>query len=239
MDTFRHGVRKSSPSAPIAAQPTLPGSRAVNGAEACTVPRLRLLEVVAAGLLAFGLVPVSVAGQHPEPAGRGAAAHAPDRSGRIAGTVTDVHGHPLDGAMVSAFGPLGAELVVSDGDGRFVLPSLAPGRYLVQAHVAGFATSRREFVLVTAGPAGGPCDRGEPRLSVVGAGAAGRGGPRPLSPRGRGAGPRFGSRGPPPRANRTGRTITPRSRGACAGPGAASSSRRNGRSASAPPPTRR
>lgn len=107
--------------------------------------------VVAAGLLAFGLAPVSGAGQQPEAAGKGAAAHAPGRSGRIAGTVTDVHGHPLDGAMVSAFGPLGAELVMSDGDGRFVLPSLAPGRYLVQAHIAGFATSRREFVLVTAG----------------------------------------------------------------------------------------
>ena len=107
--------------------------------------------IVAAGLLAFGLAPVGAAGQHPGPAGEGAGAHARDRSGRIAGTVTDVHGHPLDGAMVSAFGPLGAELVVSDGAGRFVLPSLAPGRYLVQAHVAGFATSRREFVLVTAG----------------------------------------------------------------------------------------
>ncbi len=97
--------------------------------------------VVTAGLLVFAAVPAGVAGQAP----------ARDGTGRIAGTVTDVHGHPLDGAMVSAFGPLGAELVVSDGDGRFVLPSLAPGRYLVQAHVAGFATSRREFVLVTAG----------------------------------------------------------------------------------------
>ena len=106
--------------------------------------------VVAAALLAIGAVPAVAAGQGLEPASA-AAASAPDGLGRIAGLVTDVHGHPLDGAMVSAFGPLGAELVVSDGDGRFVLPSLAPGRYLVQAHVAGFATSRREFVLVTAG----------------------------------------------------------------------------------------
>ena len=105
--------------------------------------------VVTAGLLAFAAVPAGAAGQGPEPVSAGAAAAG--RLGRIAGTVTDVHGHPLDGAMVSAFGPLGAELVISDGDGRFVLPSLAPGRYLLQAHVAGFATSRREFVLVTAG----------------------------------------------------------------------------------------
>ena len=79
--------------------------------------------VVAAGLFAFGTAPAA-AGQAPEPAARGAEARAPGGLGRIAGTVTDVHGHPLDGAMVSAFGPLGAELVVSDGDGRFVLPSL-------------------------------------------------------------------------------------------------------------------
>ena len=102
--------------------------------------------VVAAGLFAFGGAPSGAAGQ--ETGAGGAAAAWP---GRIAGTVTDVEGRPLDGAMVSAFGPFGAELVVSDGDGRFVLRSLAPGRYLVQAHVAGFATSRRELVRVTAG----------------------------------------------------------------------------------------
>ena len=111
----------------------------------------RRVVVVAAGLFAFGAVPPGAAGQGPAPASAPGALSAPDRLGRIAGLVTDVHGHPLDGAMVSAFGPLGAELVVSDGDGRFVLPSLPPGRYLVQAHVAGFATSRREFVRVTAG----------------------------------------------------------------------------------------
>ncbi len=112
---------------------------------------LHRVVVLTAGLLVFGAVPASVAGQRPHPASAGTVSPAAHRLGRIAGTVTDVHGHPLDGAMVSAFGPLGAELVVSDGDGRFVLPSLSPGRYLVQAHVAGFATSRREFVLVTAG----------------------------------------------------------------------------------------
>ncbi len=113
--------------------------------------RLQHVVVAVAGLFAFGAAAVSAAGQAPEAASAAAATRAPDRLGRIAGLVTDVHGHPLDGAMISAFGPLGAELVVSDGDGRFVLPSLAPGRYLVQAHIAGFATSRREFVLVTAG----------------------------------------------------------------------------------------
>ena len=110
--------------------------------------RFQRVIVVAAGLFAFGAASTAAGGQ-----GLGAAAGGDDaaRPGRIAGTVTDVHGHPLDGAMVSAFGPFGAELVVADGNGRFVLRSLAPGRYLVQAHVAGFATSRRELVRVTAG----------------------------------------------------------------------------------------
>lgn len=111
----------------------------------------RRVVVVSAGLLAFGSVPPGAAGQGTGPAAAAAALSAPEPLGRIAGTVTDMHGHPLDGAMVSAFGPLGAELVASDVEGRFVLPSLPPGRYLVQAHVAGFATSRREFVVVTAG----------------------------------------------------------------------------------------
>ena len=108
--------------------------------------------VVAAGLFAFGAASAD-AGQKPEPAADAVAIQAAVRSGRIAGTVTDADGQPVDGAMVSAFGPLGAELVVSDGNGRFLLPSLAPGRYLVQAHVAGFVTSRRRLVSVWAGRA--------------------------------------------------------------------------------------
>ena len=108
--------------------------------------------VGAAGLFAFAAASGGAAGQEPGAAtGVGPAPRLAAGLGRIAGTVTDVHGHPLDGAMVSAFGPFGAELVVSDGAGRFVLQSLAPGRYLVQAHIVGFAASRRELVRVTAG----------------------------------------------------------------------------------------
>ena len=70
--------------------------------------------------------------------------------GRIVGAVTDKAGNPLDGAAISAFGPSGAELALADADGRFMLRSLAPGAYLVQAHLLGFAASRRELVEVTA-----------------------------------------------------------------------------------------
>ena len=177
--------------------------------------------VVVAGLFAFGAASTAAAGQ-----GLGAAGGDPaGRRGRIAGTVTDVHGHPLDGAMVSAFGPFGAELVVSDGNGRFVLQSLAPGRYLVQAHVAGFATSRRELVRVTAG---------RPAVHAIAMSPAGPAS-RPVLPAraglglvlaaGGGAGRRFRDRGFRAPASRTRRTITPGRPGACAGLDAASSSR--------------
>jgi hypothetical protein len=70
--------------------------------------------------------------------------------GRIVGAVTDPAGMPLDGAVISAFGPSGPELALADADGRFMLRSLAPGAYLVQAHLPGFAASRRELVEVRA-----------------------------------------------------------------------------------------
>ncbi len=74
--------------------------------------------------------------------------------GRIIGVVTDATGMPLDGALISAFGPSGAELAMADADGRFMLRSLTPGAYLVQAHLPGFAASRRELVAVsTSAPA--------------------------------------------------------------------------------------
>jgi hypothetical protein len=71
-------------------------------------------------------------------------------TGRIVGAVTDTAGVPLDGAMVSALGPSGAELALADADGSFLLRALAPGAYLVQAHLQGFAASRRELIEVTA-----------------------------------------------------------------------------------------
>ena len=71
-------------------------------------------------------------------------------AGRIVGAVADAAGRPLEGAMVSAFGPSGAELAVSDRTGRFLLGSLAPGGYLVQAHLSGFVASPRELIEVTA-----------------------------------------------------------------------------------------
>ena len=59
--------------------------------------------------------------------------------GRISGAVTDEAGLPLDEVIVSAFGPAGLRLAISDVRGRFTLESLEPGRYLLQAHRPGYA----------------------------------------------------------------------------------------------------
>ncbi|HOC18839.1 MAG TPA: carboxypeptidase-like regulatory domain-containing protein, partial [Vicinamibacterales bacterium] len=71
-------------------------------------------------------------------------------SGQIEGAVADEQGRPLAGVMVSALGQTTA-LAVTDRAGAFKLQSLPPGGYLVRAHLAGFAPSRRELVQVGAG----------------------------------------------------------------------------------------
>ena len=71
--------------------------------------------------------------------------------GRISGAVTDEAGLPLDEVIVSAFGPAGVRLAVSEVRGRFTLESLEPGRYLLQVHRPGYANQTRELVSVGAG----------------------------------------------------------------------------------------
>ncbi len=71
-------------------------------------------------------------------------------SGLIEGAVVDERGRPLAGAMVSALGATTA-LAVTDRAGAFRLQALPPGGYLVRAHLAGFAPSRRELIQVGTG----------------------------------------------------------------------------------------
>ncbi len=67
--------------------------------------------------------------------------------GSIEGTVSDDRGGPLAGAMVSALGATTA-LAITDTHGRFSLTALPPGDYMVRVHMAGFVSSRRDFVRV-------------------------------------------------------------------------------------------
>ncbi|HET7620210.1 MAG TPA: TonB-dependent receptor [Vicinamibacterales bacterium] len=68
-------------------------------------------------------------------------------TGRIQGTVSDDHGGPLPGAMVSALGATIA-MAVTDKHGRFVIDELPAGDYFVRAHHSGYAASPRELVRV-------------------------------------------------------------------------------------------
>ena len=70
--------------------------------------------------------------------------------GSITGLVTDDHGGPLAGAVVSALGATMA-MTVSDTRGAYSIDALPMGEYVVQAHLNGFAGSSRERVQVGAG----------------------------------------------------------------------------------------
>jgi hypothetical protein len=69
--------------------------------------------------------------------------------GCITGTVSDERGGPVAGAMVSAFGRTMA-VTVTDGRGNFSIDALPVGEYIIQAHLTGFAGSKRELVRVGA-----------------------------------------------------------------------------------------
>ena len=86
---------------------------------------------------------VSAQGLKLEPVTKIAAAE----TGLIEGRVTDEHGQPLDGAVVSALG--GASVfAVSDKTGAYSLKQLPPGPYLVRVHLAGFLAARSAMVNV-------------------------------------------------------------------------------------------
>ena len=72
----------------------------------------------------------------------------PLTGGSIRGIVSDEHGGPVRGALVSAIGVMMAS-AVTDQSGRFAIDALPAGEYMVRAHLTGFAASRREAVRVT------------------------------------------------------------------------------------------
>jgi len=65
----------------------------------------------------------------------------------LTGIVKDDAGKPLAGAVVSALGPISA-FAISDSEGRFVLRNLAPGSYLVRAHLQNYLPVRGRVLQV-------------------------------------------------------------------------------------------
>ena len=90
-------------------------------------------------LLAFGL-------------GAGAAL-AQTGDGSIRGYVKDEQGGVLPGVTITAKSPdaLAATAAVTDAEGYYRLVNLSPGTYVLTAELSGFATYKREGVLVRAG----------------------------------------------------------------------------------------
>jgi hypothetical protein len=69
--------------------------------------------------------------------------------GSIEGFVSDERGGPLAGAMVSALGAKNG-LAVTDARGRFLIEALPSGVYIIRVHLAGFTSTRRDYVRVGA-----------------------------------------------------------------------------------------
>jgi hypothetical protein len=146
----------------------------------------RLLTVVAVAAVVCGAVPTPAAAQVarplPQPITQLAAAAQID----LRGIVLDDRGDPLIGAVVSALGSTTA-FAVSDREGRFSFRNLAPGPYLVRAHLQGYLPARGRIVQVDVNNrspftiALTRRDQGEePQILAAGVGATGPDGSAPV-----------------------------------------------------------
>lgn len=104
----------------------------------------RRIASAAAGVLALLCVGRSARAQGADELVGRVASFAP---GSIAGVVQDEQGAAIEGAVVSAVGSTSA-FTVSDRGGRFVLPTLAPGPYLLRAHLTGLVAPRGQIIEV-------------------------------------------------------------------------------------------
>jgi hypothetical protein len=101
------------------------------------------------GVLCLG-VPVG-AGAQESAAQPVPALNAVARDGSMAGVVHSDQGDAIVGAVVSIVGEASTFFAVTDKDGRFAVPSLPPGAYLVRAHGSGYTASKAQAVAVTPG----------------------------------------------------------------------------------------
>jgi hypothetical protein len=72
--------------------------------------------------------------------------------GSITGVVSDDHGGPIAGAMVSALGTVTVAKAITDASGWFSIDALPIGDYTLQAHRTGFLGSARATVRVSGLP---------------------------------------------------------------------------------------
>jgi hypothetical protein len=92
----------------------------------------------AAVLLAFLLVSA-----HP--------AMAQETTGTIKGRIVDAQGLAVPGATITVTGTQGAKTTVTDGEGRFTIPFLTPGTYVVRGSLEGFKSVEQPGIAVSLG----------------------------------------------------------------------------------------
>jgi hypothetical protein len=76
---------------------------------------------------------------------------AQETTGTVRGTTVDPQGLAIAGVSVVATGPQGASSTTSGEDGRFSLPFLTPGTYVVRAESQGFKRFEQKDVVVSLG----------------------------------------------------------------------------------------
>src|SRR5271169_3487521 len=98
--------------------------------------------------LLVALAMLLLAGISPRPA-------AAQNVGSVRGTVTDPSAAVVPNAKVVATGSGVTRTVNSDGQGRYTLPNMPPGKYNIRADAAGFVTFIKPDVDVPAGQGNG------------------------------------------------------------------------------------
>ena len=74
-----------------------------------------------------------------------------ETTGTMTGQVVDAQGLAIPGVTVTITGTQGAKTVVSDGEGRFDVPFLTPGKYTVKAELQGFKTVEQRDITLSLG----------------------------------------------------------------------------------------
>jgi hypothetical protein len=76
---------------------------------------------------------------------------AQETTGKIEGRIVDAQSLSVPGVTVTAIGPQGEKITVTDTDGRFTVPFLTPGVYQLRAELQGFKAIEQKDVTVSLG----------------------------------------------------------------------------------------
>src|SRR5262245_10807631 len=79
------------------------------------------------------------------------AARGQETTGTIGGRVTDAQGLAVPGVSVTISGAQGSKIATTDGEGRFSVPFLTPGKYDVKAELSGFKTFEQKGLTLALG----------------------------------------------------------------------------------------